>query len=157
MKIDEVDRKLIELLQEDAKLSINTMAAALNLTKTPVYERIKRLEREGVISKYVAIIDQAKISSSMVVFCSVSLESQNLKSINSFADAIEDIPEVMESYLLGGANDFMLKVIVEDLAAYHKFSAGKLAALPNVAQIKSTFVLHETKHTTVYPVKPMSA
>lgn len=157
MKIDEVDRKLIELLQEDAKLSINIMAAALNLTKTPVYERIKRLEREGVISKYVAIIDQAKISSSMVVFCSVSLESQNLKSINSFADAIEDIPEVMESYLLGGANDFMLKVIVEDLAAYHKFSAGKLAALPNVSQIKSTFVLHETKHTTVYPVKPMSA
>ncbi len=88
----------------------------------------------------------------MVVFCTVSLESQKLEEIRSFSDAVTKIPEVLECYLMGGANDFLLKVIVQDLNDYHHFSSGKLAALPNVAQIKSTFVLSEVKHSTVIPL-----
>jgi DNA-binding Lrp family transcriptional regulator len=80
------------------------------------------------------------------------LDSQKLEEIEKFSAAVENIPEVMECYLMGGANDFLLKVAVEDLNAYHQFSSGKLAALPNVAQIKSTFVLNEVKRSTVFPL-----
>ncbi len=152
MKLDATDRRLLEILQADAKVNIKEVASQLNMTKTPVYERIKRYEREGIIEKYVAILDRKKLDSSMVVFCSVSLESQKLEEIQRFSQAVAQIPEVLECYLMGGANDFLLKVVVKDLDAYHQFSSGKLAALPNVDQIKSTFVLNEVKRSTVFPL-----
>jgi DNA-binding Lrp family transcriptional regulator len=152
-KLDATDRQLLELLQANAKTNIKELAARLNLTKTPIYERIKRYERKGIIAKYVAVLDPEKVAPAMVVFCSVSLESQKLAEIEAFSAAVREIPEVLECYLMGGANDFLLKVVVRDLAAYHQFSSGKLAALPNVAQIKSTFVLDEVKHSTVLPLR----
>ena len=152
IKIDAIDKRILELLQDDAKISVKELAEILNMTKTPIYERIKRFEREGIIEKYVAILNRKKVSPSIVVFCSVSLETQKLEEIKLFSEEIADIPEVMQCYLMGGANDFLLKVVVKDLDAYHQFSSGKLAALPNVGQIKSTFVLHEVKRTTVYPI-----
>ncbi len=151
-KLDAIDRRILEVLQDDAKVNIKELAGQLNMTKTPVYERIKRFEKEGIIEKYVAILDRKKINPSIVVFCSVSLETQKLEEIKLFSEAIAHIPEVMQCYLMGGANDFLLKVVVKDLDAYHQFSSGKLAALPNVGQIKSTFVLDEVKRSTVYPV-----
>ena len=152
LKLDATDKRLLELLQEDAKINVKELAARLNMTKTPVYERIRRLEKEGVISKYVAVVNRKAIRSSMVVFCSVSLESQKLEEIEQFSEAVAEIPEVMECYLMGGVNDFLLKVSVSNLDAYHQFSSGKLAALPNVRQIQSSFVLNEVKHSTVFPV-----
>ena len=100
----------------------------------------------------MAILDRTKLASSMVVFCSVSLDSQKLEKIEAFSKAVSKIPEVMECYLMGGANDFLLKVVVKDLSQYHTFSSGKLAALPGVAQIKSMFVLNEVKSSTVFPL-----
>lgn len=152
LKLDSIDLRLLALLQTDAKLGIKEMASQLGITKTPIYERIKRYEKEGIIQKYVAVLNHSKVSSSMVVFCSVSLENQKLAEIEAFGNEIAKIPEVMECYLMGGASDFLLKVVVKDLAAYHQFSSGKLATLPNVGQIKSTFVLNEVKSSTVYPV-----
>ena len=150
--MDATDKRILEVLQDDAKVNIKELADQLNMTKTPVYERIKRFEKDGIIEKYVAILDRKKINPSIVVFCSVSLETQKLEEIKLFSEAIADIPEVMQCYLMGGANDFLLKVVVKDLDAYHQFSSGKLAALPNVGQIKSTFVLDEVKRSTVYPI-----
>ncbi|WP_442845378.1 Lrp/AsnC family transcriptional regulator [Leeuwenhoekiella sp. H156] len=152
MKLDDTDKKLLAILQEDSKTPIKDIASHLNLTKTPIYERIKRYEQEGIISKYVGVLDPSKLDTVMVVFCSVSLESQKLDALESFDKAVADIPEVVECYLMGGANDFLLKVVVKDLQAYHTFSSGKLAALPNVSQIKSTFVLNEVKRATVIPL-----
>ncbi|MAW94996.1 MULTISPECIES: Lrp/AsnC family transcriptional regulator [unclassified Leeuwenhoekiella] len=152
MKLDDTDKKLLAILQEDSKTPIKDIASRLNLTKTPIYERIKRYEQEGLIKKYVGVLDPSKLDTVMVVFCSVSLESQKLDALESFDKAIADIPEVVECYLMGGANDFLLKVVVKDLQAYHTFSSGKLAALPNVSQIKSTFVLNEVKRATVIPL-----
>ena len=97
-------------------------------------------------------MDTDKIETSMVVFCSVSLESQKLEAIEIFNKAVKKITEVIECYLMGGANDFLLKVVVKDLQAYHQFSSGKLAALLNVSEIKSTFVLNEVKRSTVIPI-----
>ena len=152
MKLDDTDKKLLAILQEDSKTNIKEVASQLNLTKTPIYERIKRYDQEGIIKKYVGVLDTTKLDTAMVVFCSVSLESQKLDALESFDKAIANIPEVVECYLMGGTNDFLLKVVVKDLQAYHTFSSGKLAALPNVSQIKSTFVLNEVKRSTVIPI-----
>ena len=152
MKLDPIDKKILELLQNDSKLNIKEIAAKMNLTKTPVYERIKKLEKSGVIDKYVAVVNREKLDTNMVVFCTVTLDSQKLEQINEFNAAISKIPEVVECYLMGGSNDFLLKVVVKDLNEYHLFSSGKLAALPNLSQIRSTFVLNEIKKSTVFPV-----
>lgn len=153
MKFDATDKKLLEILQENSNTSINVMAEKVNLTKTPIYLRIKNYLKAGVIKKYVAILDRTKIDSLTLVFCSVSLENQKLAAIDQFKSAIKDIPEVIECYLMGGANDFLLKVAVKNLQAYHVFSSGKLATLPYVSQIKSTFVLEDVKCSTVIPIQ----
>ncbi|MFT7614008.1 MAG: DNA-binding Lrp family transcriptional regulator [Parvicellaceae bacterium] len=150
--MDQIDQSLLKMLQKDAKVDVKYMAERLNMTKTPIYERIKRLERSGIISKYVAVLDRKKLSASMVVFCQVSLDNQKIEKIEQFKNAVAKIPEVMECYLMGGASDFLLKLIVADLDAYHQFSSGKLAGLPNVSQIQSSFVLDEVKRSTVLPV-----
>lgn len=152
MKLDAIDRRLLRILQSDAKTNIKEIAEQLNMTKTPIYERIKRYEREGLIDRYVALLNPKKISSGMIIFCSVTLENQKLEALESFGAAIGQIPEVLECYLMGGANDFLLKVVVKDLDDYHQFSSGILAALPYVAQIRSTFVLNKMKQSTVMPI-----
>lgn len=150
-KLDQVDIDILRILQKDAKVGIKNISEQLNLTKTPVYERIKRLEKEGVIDRYVALVNSKKVGGNIIVFCSVSLDVQKLAEIESFKNAILNLSEVLECYLMGGSNDFLLKVMVKDLDAYHHFSSGKLAALENVNQIKSTFVLDEVKKSTVIP------
>lgn len=152
MDLDKIDKRLLEMLQEDSTTDIKTISSKLNLSKTPIYNRIKKFVASGFIKKYVAVLDTTKVEKMMVVFCSVSLEKQKLKEINEFKKAIQKIPEVVECYLMGGANDFLLKVIVKDLKDYHKFSSEKLAALNNISQIKSTFVLDEFKRSTVIPI-----
>lgn len=150
-RLDETDIDILRILQRDAKVGVKNVAEQLNLTKTPVYERIKKLEQEGIIERYVALVNAKKVGGNIIVFCSVSLDVQKLPEIEAFKAAILDLPEVLECYLMGGSNDFLLKVMVEDLDAYHHFSSGKLAALENVNQIKSTFVLDEVKKSTVIP------
>jgi Lrp/AsnC family transcriptional regulator len=151
MRIDNIDKKILKLLQDDAKMNVKEMASLLGISKTPIYERIKRLEQDGVIKKYVAIIDPKLISTSITVFCSVSLDVQKIEQLHQFNEAISKVPQVVECYLMGGAFDYQLKVIVKDLEEYHHFSSGILASIPNVSQIKSAFVLNEVKHTTSYP------
>ena len=98
IELDEIDKAILSSLQANAKVNIKELADALNMTKTPIYERIKRLEKLGVIKQYVTILDRRLLESSMVVFCSVSLESQKLENIEEFSEAIEKIPEVLECY-----------------------------------------------------------
>src|SRR5690554_1305959 len=144
-EMDELDKKIIALLKRNAKLSIKEIANLVGITTTPVHNRIKKMEENGIIERYSAVINERKLHKSMFVFCSVSLDVQKLKEIEIFKEEIKKLPEVLECYLMGGANDFLLKVMVKDLDAYHQFSSGKLAALENVNQIKSTFVLDTVK------------
>jgi Lrp/AsnC family transcriptional regulator len=141
MKLDELDKKLLQLLQADSKANANRLAAALGLTKTPVYDRIRKLEEAGLIKKYVAVLEQSMLPSYMVVFYSMFLESQKLEAIESLSRTFSDFPEVKECYLMGGASDFLLNLIMKGLNGYHQFSSEKLAALPNISQIQSSFVL----------------
>ena len=149
--LDATDRQILEMLQEDAKINIKEIAAKLNMTKTPIYERIKRLEREGIISKYVTLLDRRKLTSSIIVFLEASLRVEKFEQAYEFFEAVDATPEIIECYLLGGENDFMLKVIAPELDRYHDFYATKIASLPRVAQIKSSFVIKEIKHTTRLP------
>ncbi|MDG2450426.1 MAG: Lrp/AsnC family transcriptional regulator [Saprospiraceae bacterium] len=151
-KLDSIDKQLLTLLQQNSKMNVKELENQLNLTKTPIYERIKRYEREGIIEKYVAVLNTSKLDNLMVVFCSVTLDSQNLEVIETFREDVANIPEVVECYLMGGANDFLLKVIVKNLEDYHQFSSGRLASLPNVSKIRSTFVLNKVKNSTVIPI-----
>ena len=152
MKLDSTDKAILALLQQDAKRNIKEIASELGMTKTPIYERIKRLEKSGVISRYVALVDSRKIASSLLVYCAVTLDVQKADYIEAFAASVNEMPEVAECYLTGGVFDFLLKVYVEDLDAYHEFASHQLAALPNVRTIKSSFVLSEYKHSTVFPL-----
>ncbi|MEM1120907.1 MAG: Lrp/AsnC family transcriptional regulator [Bacteroidota bacterium] len=150
-KIDDTDKKILEILQLDATTNIKEIASRLNMTKTPIYERIKRLEKEAIIQKYVAVVDRKKITSSIIVFLSGSLDVGKFEEIKEFYAAIENVPEIMECYLMGGDTDFMLKVICPSLDTYHDFFSRKIATLPRIGQIKSSFVINEVKHSTVLP------
>ncbi len=150
-KIDDIDKKILKILQADASRNVKEIASDLNMTKTPIYERIKRMEKEGIIEKYVVMVNRKKVSSSIIVFLSGSLDVKKFDEINDFYDAIEKIPEIMECYLMGGDTDFMMKLICPGLDNYHDFFAKTIATLPRIGQIKSSFVINEVKKSTVLP------
>jgi len=149
--LDSVDHQILALLQENAKLNVNEIAQELNLTKTPIYERIKRLEKTGVIDKYVALVNRQKFTPAIIVFLTGSLKVNKFDQTQDFYDAVMKIDEVLECYLLGGEKDFMLKVIAKDLDSYHEFYSAKIASIPHVGEIKSSFVLKEVKYSTMIP------
>ncbi len=150
-KIDDIDKKILKILQADASRNVKEIASDLNMTKTPIYERIKRMEKEGIIEKYVVMVNRKKVSSSIIVFLSGSLDVKKFDEINDFYEAIDKIPEIMECYLMGGDTDFMMKLICPGLDTYHDFFAKKIATLPRIGQIKSSFVINEVKKSTVLP------
>lgn len=150
-KLDATDRRLLARLQENAKYSVKELAGELGLTKTPVYERIRRLEEEGYIRRYVALVNPRAVGMGVTVYCHVSMEQQRREHFMELRRALADLPEVMEAYAVGGATDFMLKIVVADLDAYYRFTSEKLAVLPYIGKISSTFVLNEIKHSTAVP------
>ncbi len=151
-KLDEIDRQILKILENDAKTSIAAMSDILNITKTPIYERIKRLENEGFIVKYTAVLNTAKIATSITVYCFVSLDAQKGANMDAFQDQIQKYNEIVECAVVGGEFDFLLKVIVKDLDAYYKFTKNELASLTNVGLVKSAFVLNESKATNAFPL-----
>ncbi|RKR15359.1 AsnC family transcriptional regulator [Maribacter vaceletii] len=151
-KIDSIDRKILQILEKDAKTNAKEIAERLQMTKTPVYDRIRRLEQNGFISKYVAIIDKNKVEPSITVFSFVSLDAQKERLMDDFAASVKKYPEVVECFVVGGEFDFLLKIVVKDLDDYFKFSKDKVASLPHIGMVKSAFVLNEVKDSTYFPL-----
>ncbi|MBL6449744.1 Lrp/AsnC family transcriptional regulator [Fulvivirga sp. 29W222] len=152
LKLDQIDLRLLDLLQRDAKMKHKELAAELNLTVTPVYERIKRLERTGVIKKYVALLDGEKIGCELIAFCMVKLEKHSLPNLQVFEKKILNIPEILECFHLAGEYDYILKVVVKDMNAYQEFTVKKLSVIEGVAIIHSSFAMSVLKSTTAYPL-----
>lgn len=150
--LDKLDREILNILETDAKTGAKTIAEQLGLTKTPVYERIKRLEKEGFIKNYVAILDTDKIEQSITVFSFVSLEAQKGSFMDDFLGQVATFNEVTECYVVGGEFDFLLKVTVKNLDAYYDFAKTKIASLPNIGAVKSAFVLNEAKKSQHFPL-----
>lgn len=151
-KLDAIDREILKILENDAKTVAKAIAEQLGLTKTPVYERIKRLEKEGYIKNYVAILDTEKIAQSITVFSFVSLEAQKGSFMDDFLEKVGKFKEVTECYVVGGEFDFLLKVTVKSLDAYYDFAKTRIASLPNIGAVKSAFVLNEVKNSQHFPL-----
>ena len=150
--LDDIDRQILKILEEDAKSGAKSIAGQLGLTKTPVYERIKRLEKEGFIKGYKAVLDTAKIERSITVFSFVSLDAQKGSLMDEFLEDVSKFNEVTECYVVGGEFDFLLKVTVKNLDAYYHFAKTKIASLPNIGAVKSAFVLNEAKNSQHFPL-----
>jgi Lrp/AsnC family leucine-responsive transcriptional regulator len=147
VSLDEVDMRLLELLQEDASRTTKDLAALLHLTQTPVHERIKRLEREGFIMRYVALLNPQKLDKTLTAMCFISLKEHSQKVIKQFDRDIARLSEVLECYNIAGQFDYMLKIVVSDMTEYQAFML-KLAKLECIANVQTSFVLREIKHTT---------
>ncbi|PIB38890.1 Lrp/AsnC family transcriptional regulator [Maribacter sp. 4G9] len=150
--LDEVDRKILRILERDAKTVAKSIADQLGMTKTPVYERIKRLESDGFIKNYKAVLDTSKIEPSITVFSFVSLDAQKGSLMDDFLDNIGLFNEVTECYVVGGEFDFLLKVTVKNLDAYYDFAKTRIATLPNIGAVKSAFVLNVAKNSRHFPL-----
>lgn len=146
IKLDEIDIQLLKALQKDAKANTKELCDLLHLSKTPVYERMRRLESEGVIKGYSAIVDNAKVGLPLVVFCNVSLAVHDDAHIERFKKDIMGINEIMECYSTGGVFDFLIKVVLKDMEEFNKFVFEKLTKVHGIVKMQSSFVLSEIKH-----------
>lgn len=143
--LDKTDLQLLKILQKNSKLTTKELADAVHLTPTPVFERQKRLERQGYIKKYVAVLDPDKLDQSLLVFCKVKLKQINHEIASDFERQIMYISEVTECYNISGAYDYLLKVRAKNMRQYQEFVLNKLGNIESLASIESTFVMSEVK------------
>ncbi|UOB18842.1 Lrp/AsnC family transcriptional regulator [Abyssalbus ytuae] len=149
-KLDPTDIRILQILQNDSKKTTKEIAKILNLTSSPVYERIRRLEKQGFIKKYVAILDKTLINKTVTAICQVSMRYHNKAFIENFEEQIQNLDEVQECYHMAGQVDFLLKINTQSLEEYHDFVKNKLSKIENIGILNSTFVLKEIKHTSEY-------
>ncbi len=145
--LDEKDRLILRLLQDNAKITVREIAAKIHLSTTPVHDRIKRMEDSGVILQYATLVNHAKVARGLMVICYVSLKEHNKRSGTKFIKTINELSEVIECYNISGEFDFMLKVVVESMDAYYEFHVNKLGQLENIGHMQSTFVMGVIKQT----------
>lgn len=144
--LDETDLKILRLLQENARQTTKELAAKVNLSTTPVFERLRRLEREGYIQKYVAILDPEKLGRGFLVFCSVKLKQMNRDIAKDFVSVIKDIPQVTACYNVAGEFDYILTINAPSMEYYNDFVINVLGTIESIGSILSTFVMKEIKH-----------
>ncbi|MGK0326098.1 MAG: Lrp/AsnC family leucine-responsive transcriptional regulator [Polaribacter sp.] len=148
MHLDSTDKKLINLLQNDSKQTTKQLSLQLNLSVTAIYERIKKLENQKVINKYVAIINKHKIEKSFLVFCHVKLIQHSKEYVTTFEREILKLEEVSECFHVSGDYDYILKIYVKDMDEYRNFMVTKLTAIKHIGSTHSTFAIEEVKNTT---------
>lgn len=147
-KLTEQEKDLLRLLQNNSRFDITDLSDRLNMSRTSVYDRIKKLEKEGYIKKYVALIDNRKVGLNFSVIVNVSFHSQQLEVTEQFARDILKLEEVMEAYITGGIVDCVLKVVVKDVEEYNSFISKKLSVIPSISKIQSSFVMQTVKQST---------
>ncbi|MBO3098584.1 Lrp/AsnC family transcriptional regulator [Gelidibacter pelagius] len=152
MNFDDIDKKLLKLLQDNSKRTNKELSNILNLSVTAVYERIRKLEKEGIISKYVALVQKEKANKKFVAFCHVKLVQHTQDYINKFEKEVANLAEVMECHHISGDYDYLLKVIVSDMEAFREFMVNKLTSINHIGSTHSMFVINEVKHTTAITI-----
>jgi len=150
--LDDIDRKILQQLQADGRMSLNDLAAKVGLSPSPCLRRVRMLERDGVIARYVAVLDQRAVGLPVSVFVSIKLESQREQALERFNKAIAKWPEVLECYLMTGPRDYLLRIVVADLSAYERFLKQKLTKVDGIASIESSFALEQVKYSHVLPI-----
>lgn len=150
--MDRIDRHILQVLQQDGKLQNNELATKVGLSPSPCLRRVKQLEDEGVIEKYVALLNPQKLNLSLTVFARIWLKGQDLETVNDFVDAIQEMPEVVECQLMAGDCDFFLRIVVEDLDAYRRFQINHLSVIKSIQNVKTEIPLQKIKQTTQLPI-----
>ncbi len=147
IELDEKDLQILKLVQDNAKLTVRDIAEKVNLSATPTHERLKRLEKNGVIRQYAAILDNRMLNKGIMVICNISLRDHDKKAAQGFIESVKNFPEVLECYNISGEFDFMLKIIAESMESYHDFFVNKLSEVKGIGQTKSSFVMDVIKDT----------
>ena len=150
--MDKIDRRILVHLQDEARMPNVDLAEKVGLSPTPCARRVKNLEVNGVISRYVTLVDQKAVGLPVSVFVNVTLERQVEQALGVFESFIADRPEVMECYLMTGDADYLLRIVVTDLDAYERFIVDHLTKVPGIANIKSSFALKQVAYKTALPV-----
>lgn len=145
-RLDQTDLNILRTLQENARLTTKELAQRVNLSTTPVFERVKRLERNGYIKRYVAVLDADKLNQGFIVFCNVKLRNLNRDIAFDFTRVIREIPEVTECYNISGNFDYLLKVRAPNMKYYQEFVLNVLGTIDSLGSLESTFVMEEVKH-----------
>ena len=148
--LDQTNLKILKILQENCKISNKELANRLNLSTTPIFERIKKLEREGFIEKYTALLNERKIGLKQTIFIGISLKGHTRSYLKNFSHQINNFPEVLEAYQVSGNFDFLLKLVLEDIDAYEKFVQTKLSLISEIRKVHSYIAIKKEKYTTQF-------
>ena len=151
--LDSTDVKILNQLQENAKLTNVELSARVNLSPSPCLARVRALEQAGIISRYVTLLEPAKLGLGLSVFIQVGMERQAERDLQEFQTAIINYPEVMECYLMTGDFDYLIRVVVPDMPALERFIVDKLTKIPGISNIKSSFALKRVKYKTALPLR----
>jgi len=152
IELDEIDRRILEILQRDCSLPSAEIAARVGLSASPCWRRIQQLEQAGVIRGRVALLDPERLGLGIVVFASVKLSAHGRQALPEFEAAIKEYPEVMECYTVSGGVDYLLRVVTHDIQAYEVFLREHLTQLPAVAEVHSRIAITQVKYTTAIPI-----
>ena len=144
--LDKVDLQILRTLQENARLTTKELASRVSLSSTPVFERLKRLESNGYIEKYIAVLNADKLNQGFIVFCHVKMSKLNKDIANGFTERVKRIPEVTECYNVSGHYDYLLKIHSPNMKYYQEFVLNVLGTIDNLASLESTFVMDTIKH-----------
>lgn len=149
---DTLDRRILDIIQDDARIANAELASRVGLSPSPCWRRVRALESGGVIRKYVTLLEPEAIGLPVNVFAMVTLEKQVEKRLEHFEKAVLARPEVMEAYLMTGEFDYLLRVVVPDIAAYQRFLLDHLTRIESIASIKSSFALKQVQYKTALPL-----
>ncbi|MBN9024959.1 MAG: Lrp/AsnC family transcriptional regulator [Rhizobiales bacterium] len=149
--MDRLDRKILQILQEDATIPVAEIGRRVGLSTTPCWRRIQKLEEDGVITKRVAVLDPKKVNAKVTVFVSITTSQHNEEWLKRFAEVIRDVPEVVEFYRMSGQVDYLLRVVVPDIEAYDLFYK-RLISRIDIADVSSAFAMEQIKYATALPL-----
>lgn len=152
MALDKVDRKILAILQQDSTVSLNDLAEAVNLTTTPCWKRLKKLEESGIIAKRVALLNPESLGLCFTVFVLVQTSDHSHEWYRKFVATVEEFPEVMEFYRMAGEYDYMMKVLVKDMKCFDKFYKRLVNSVKGLSNVTSTFAMESIKYTTELPI-----
>lgn len=150
--LDETDRKILRILQRNSDLTVKELAAKLHLSTSPTFERQKRLERDGYIERYMAVVNPHKVGNGIMVLCNIRLKQHSQELIQEFMDVVQNIEEITECYNTSGDYDFLIKVYAHDMKSYQQFMLNTLGTINCIGSLHSIFVIDETKNTHGVPI-----
>lgn len=150
--LDETDRKILRILQRNSNLTVKELAAKLHLSTSPTFERQKRLERDGYIERYMAVVNPHKVGNGIMVLCNIRLKQHSQKLIQEFMDVVQNLEEITECYNTSGDYDFLIKVYAHDMKSYQQFMLNTLGTINCIGSLHSIFVIDETKNTHGVPI-----